>query len=84
MQDLTELVRQVVEVCLNVRNGENIWIHSWDHTIDLASEIAFACRQHGAHPFITLVTEDYWMRSLVETLNTVLESLLSHQAAGLF
>ena len=83
LQDLTELVHQVVEVCLNVRNGENVWIHSWDHTIDLASEIAFACRQHGAHPFITLATEDYWMRSLVETPKKLLETLPSHQAAAL-
>ena len=83
MQNLTELVRQVVEVCLNVRNGENIWIHSWDHTVDLASEIAFACQQHGAHPFITLVTEDYWMRSLLETPKKFLETLPSHQAAAL-
>lgn len=82
-EDLTKLVRQVVEVCLNVRDGENVWIHSWDHTIDLASEIAFACRQHGAHPFITLATEDYWMRSLLETPKELLETLPSHQAAAL-
>ena len=67
MQDLIQLMRQVVEVCLNVRKGENIWIHSWDHTIDLACEIAFACQQHGAHPFITIIAENYWMRSLLET-----------------
>jgi leucyl aminopeptidase (aminopeptidase T) len=83
VQDLAEFLRQVVEVCLNVRNGENVWIHSWDHTIDLASEIAFACRQHGAHPFITIATEDYWMRSLAETPKKLLETLPSHQAAAL-
>jgi len=83
MLDHTELVRQVVEVCLNVKDGENVWIHSWDHTIDLASEIAFACRQHGAHPFITLETENYWMRSLLETPKKLLETLPSHQVAAL-
>ncbi len=83
MQDLTELVRQVVEVCLDVRKGENIWIHSWDHTIDLASEIAFACQQHGAHPFITLVAENYWTRSLLETPKKLLETFPAHQAAAL-
>lgn len=83
MQDYTELVRQIVEVCLNVKDGENIWIHSWDHTIDLASEMAFACRQRGAHPFVTLVTENYWMRSLLETPKKLLETLPSHQAATL-
>jgi len=83
MQDDIKLVRQVVEVCLNVKDGENVWIHSWDHTIDLASEIAFACRQRGAQPFITLTIEKYWMRSLLETPKKLLETLPPHQAAAL-
>jgi len=83
MQNLTELVRQIVEVCLNVKNGENIWVHSWEHTIDLASEVAFACRQSGAHPFITVVTENYWTRSLREIPKKLLEILPPHEAAAL-
>jgi leucyl aminopeptidase (aminopeptidase T) len=83
MQDLTGLVRQTVEVCLDVKNGENIWIHSWDHTTDLASDVAFACQERGAHTLITLTTEDYWMRSLIQTPRRLLETLPSHQAAAL-
>lgn len=83
MLDHTKLVRQVVEVCLNVKDGENIWIHSWDHTIDLATKIAFACRQRRAYPFITLETESYWMHSLLETPKKLLETLPSHHAAAL-
>lgn len=83
MQNLAELVRQIVEVCLNMKDGENIWVHSWDHTIDLASEVAFACRQRGAHPFITLITEKYWTRSLLEIPKKLLEALPSHEAATL-
>jgi leucyl aminopeptidase (aminopeptidase T) len=83
MADDIELVRQVVEVCLNVKDGENVLIHSWDHTIDLASEIAFACRKRGAHPCVILETENYWMRSLLETPKDLLEILPSHQAAAL-
>lgn len=83
MQGHAELVRQAVEVCLSVKDGENVLIHSWDHTIDLASEIAFACRKTGAHPLITLTTENYWMRSLLETPKKLLETLPPHQAAAL-
>jgi leucyl aminopeptidase (aminopeptidase T) len=83
MQNLTELVRQIVEVCLDVKDGENVWVHSWDHTIDLASEVAFACRQRGAHSFVTLGTEDYWMRSLREIPKELLEILPPHEAAAL-
>jgi leucyl aminopeptidase (aminopeptidase T) len=83
MEELRELVHQAVDVCLGIKDGENVWIHSWDHTTDLASDIAFACRQAGAQPLVTLVTEDYWMRSLVETPKKLLETLPSHQAAAL-
>lgn len=83
MEDFTELVRQIVEVCLNVKDGENVWIHSWDHTIDLASEVAFACRQRGAQPFVTLVTENCWKRSLLEIPKKLLETLPPHEAAAL-
>ena len=83
MQNLTGLARQIVEVCLNVKDGENVWVHSWDHTTDLASEVAFACRHRGAHPFITLVTENYWTRSLREIPKRLLEILPLHEAAAL-
>jgi len=83
MSEYTELVHQIVSVCLDVRDGENVWIQSWDHTIDLASEIASACRKIRAHPFINLTTEDYWMRSLADSPKELLETLPTHQAAAL-
>jgi leucyl aminopeptidase (aminopeptidase T) len=83
MAEYAELVHQVVTACLNVKKGENVWVQSWDHTIDLASEIAFACRKKGAHPFITLTTEKYWACSLVEISKKLLETLPSHQASAL-
>jgi leucyl aminopeptidase (aminopeptidase T) len=78
-----KLARQIVEVCLNVSYGENVWIQSWDHTVDLASELAFACLKRGARPFITLMPEDYWMRSLLEAPKKLLEILPAHQSAAL-
>ncbi len=77
----TTLVRQIVGTCLNVEDGENIWVQTWDHSIDLASEIAFACRQKGAHPIVTVTREDYWLRSLAETPKQLLETLPSSQSA---
>ncbi len=83
MRDHGNLVRQIVENCLDVKAGENVWIHSWDHTVDLASEIGFSCRQRGAHPLITLMPEDFWLRSLIEAPKSLLETLPAHQAAAL-
>ena len=83
MKEYAELVNQIVTACLNVKESENVWIQSWNHTIDLASEIAFVCRQKGAHAFITLTTEDYWMHSLLEISKKILETFPAHQAAAL-
>ena len=80
---MQELVHQVLDVCLNVKAGENVWIESWDHTVDLASEVAFACRQRRASPLMTLKVEDSWMRSIVEAPKRFLETIPSHQAAAL-
>ncbi|MEM3565769.1 MAG: aminopeptidase [Candidatus Bathyarchaeia archaeon] len=78
-----ELAHQILDVCLNVGFGENVWIQSWDHTVELASDLALACLKRGAHPFITLMPEDYWMRSLIEASKELLEILPTHQSAAL-
>jgi leucyl aminopeptidase (aminopeptidase T) len=83
MQNLTRLAQQIVNVCLNIRKGENVWIHSWDHTVDIASETALACRRQGAYPFITVRPEDYWINSLLKTPKKQLENLPHHEEAAL-
>ena len=83
LEDNRRLARQVVSGCFNIGGGENVWIHSWDHTVEMAAEIAFACREEGAQPLITLITEDFWTRSLLEIPKTLLETLPTHQAAAL-
>lgn len=83
MEENVELARQVITQCLNIAKGENIWIQTWNHTIDLASEIALACLERGAQPFITLNDENYWTRSLQEAPKEFLEALPSTKAATL-
>ena len=83
MQNYAGLVRQIVENCLDVKGGETVWIHSWDHTVDLASEIGCSCRQRGAHPLITLMPENLWLRSLINAPKKLLETLPAHQTAAL-
>jgi leucyl aminopeptidase (aminopeptidase T) len=83
VEDYAELAHQVVTACLNIKDGENVWIHSWDHTVEVASEVAIACRQKGARPLITISSESYWMWSLREISENVLETLPAHQVAAL-
>ena len=81
MTEPQQLISQIVDTCLNVKDGESVWIQTWDHSIGLASDVALACRKRGAHPIITLTTEDYWIRSLAETPKQLLETLPSGQSA---
>jgi leucyl aminopeptidase (aminopeptidase T) len=78
-----ELSSQIVDTCLAVKAGENVWIHSWDHTVDLASQIALACRHRGAYPFVTVLTEKLWQHSLTETPKELLEEIPEHYIAAL-
>ena len=78
-----KLASQIADVCLNIKAGENVWIHTWDHTVALASQVALECRQKGAHPLITLSTESYWLQSITETPKTLLATLPEHYAATL-
>lgn len=77
------LSNQIVDTCLHVKKDENVWIHSWDHTLDLASELDFACKQRGAHAITTIETEQHWLRSLRELPKSLLEVLPVSQAAAL-
>src|SRR5438046_10042659 len=43
-----------------------VLIETWQHTIDLASEIAFECYRTGAKPLITLNTDRLWWGTLAE------------------
>jgi leucyl aminopeptidase (aminopeptidase T) len=70
-----------VHTCLNIKAGEGVWIQTWDHSLSLAAEIALACKQRGAFPTITVVTEEYWIRSLIETPKKLLETFPSSQSA---
>jgi leucyl aminopeptidase (aminopeptidase T) len=83
MENNVRVAREIVASCLNIEEGENVWISSWDHTIDVASELAFLCRQRGARPLVTLTTENYWMRSLQEIPKTSLETLSPFEKAAL-
>lgn len=78
-----KLAHQIVTSCLNIGEGENVWISSWDHTISEASEIAMLCRQKGARALITLTTENYWTRSLQEVPRELLETLSPFETAAL-
>ena len=74
------LAERVVNTSLRIKPDETVTISTWQHTIDLANEIAFECRKVGAIPLITLETDDLWWKTLTK-LPT--ESIAKEERHGL-
>ena len=64
--DFSELARQILEVCLGLKPGELVWVNSWDHTLDLASGLAWECEKSVCPVDVTVQPEELWLRSLIE------------------
>ncbi len=79
--DLSALAHQVLDVCLGLRPGERVWVNSWDHTLELASSLAWECERKGCPVIVTVQPEDLWLRSLVGAPLNLLDGLPAHQAA---
>jgi leucyl aminopeptidase (aminopeptidase T) len=77
------LARRLLDVCLNVKSGDRVWINSWDHTLDLASQLAWECRKRGCDILTTIQREDLWLRSIMEAPVKSLDRLPKHMAAAL-
>ena len=55
-----------MQTCLKVHENDMVLIETWQHTIDLASDIALECLRTGAKPLITLMTDRLWWKALEE------------------
>ncbi len=79
--DVSALAHQILDVCLGLKPGERVWVNSWDHTLDLASGLAWECEKRNCPVVFTVQPEDLWLRSLIEAPLEVVENLPAHQAA---
>lgn len=60
-----------------------MWINSWDHSLDLASDLAWECRKRGCEILTTVQEEDLWLRSILEGPIEVLDRLPDQLSAAL-
>ncbi len=52
--DLASVARAVVVGSLGVHRGEGVWVHGWDHAVDLMSQLAMECGRVGAEVLVTV------------------------------
>ncbi|MFQ6127316.1 MAG: aminopeptidase [Thermoplasmata archaeon] len=74
---------RIVGNSLRVKEDDMVWIDTWHHTIDLASEMALECRKLGAVPLITLDTDDLYERTLSDVPHEFLRKTPRHHMKAL-
>ncbi len=79
--NLSALAHQVLDVCVGLRPGERVWVNSWDHTLNLASSLAWECERRSCPVVLTVQPENLWLRTIIEAPLDVAEGLPDHQAA---
>ena len=77
------LSRQILDRCLSTKHGQRMWINSWDHTLELASDLAFESGKRRLEVLLTVQPEDLWLRSTIEAPQELLDNLPAHLAAAL-
>lgn len=83
MVNFEDVAHKAIDVSLGVKSGENVWIHGWDHTIELMSLLAWECRKRGCHVIITVQPENLWFRSITEAPLELMDGLEAYQASML-
>ena len=83
MVSLEDVAHRAIEVSLGVKSGETVWIHGWDHTVDLVSLLAWECRKRGCQVFLTVQPEDFWLQSIIEAPLALVDRLSALQASTL-
>lgn len=64
--DYAALARRIFDVSVPLRAGRRVWIDSWDHSLDLASRLAWEARRRGSHVHLTVRLEELWLRAVLE------------------
>jgi leucyl aminopeptidase (aminopeptidase T) len=77
------LSKHIIDVSLRAQPGERVWIHSWDHTLELASDLAWECKKRNCEVLLTVQPEEVWLRSIIESPIELVDNLPAHLAAAL-
>src|SRR5216683_4988899 len=75
------LAETVVNTTLGVKPDETVVINTWQHTLPLASQLAYQVRKAGGLPVLTLETDDFWWKTLTEVPTENLRKPLRHTLA---
>ena len=80
MSDPTAL--QIIRDALRIRDQELVWVHSWNHTSELAQEIVKQAHLHGAVVTLSLSTEGLTTHALQHAPMEAVTTIPNHWFTG--
>lgn len=75
--------RQVLDVCVGLKRGEQVWISAWEHDIELGSELALQCLKRGCPTLTSVQFDKPWNYTTLEAPPELAENLSASQAGAL-
>ena len=73
---------QIIRDALRIRDQECVWVHSWNHTSELAQEIVKQAQLHGAIVTLSLSTEGLTTHALMEAPMEAVTTAPNHWYTG--
>lgn len=70
----------MLDVCLRLQPGEHVWINTWEHDTELASQLALQCLKRGCPALTTVQFDKPWEYMILEAPSEVAENLSASQA----
>jgi len=73
---------QIIRDALRIRDQEQVWVHSWNHTSELAQEVVKQAQLHGAVVTLSLSTEGLTAHALEHAPMEAVTTTPNHWFAG--
>ena len=78
----TSLARQIVRDALRIRDQERVWVHTWNHSLDLAQEIVEQAQLHGAAVVLSVTSESLVTHVMKKAPQEAVSTPIDHWLAG--
>ena len=78
----SNIARQIVRDALRIRDQERVWVHTWNHSLDLAQEIGEQAQLHGAAVVLSVTSESLVTHMMKKAPQEAVNTPIDHWLAG--
>jgi leucyl aminopeptidase (aminopeptidase T) len=72
--------RQVLDVCVGLQPGEKVWINTWEHDTELATQLALQCLIRECPTLTTVQFDKTWEYAILKASPEIADNLSANQA----